>query len=34
MYALNIDPLNPGGNPAPAELRELGVQAVRYTFKD
>jgi subtilase family serine protease len=34
MYALNIDPLNPGGNPAPAELRELGVEAVRYTFKD
>jgi hypothetical protein len=34
MYGLNIDPLNPQGNPQAAELRDLGVQMVRYTFKD
>lgn len=34
MYSLNIDPLNPGGNPNMAELRSLGVQAVRYSYKD
>ncbi len=34
MYALNIDPLNPKGNPTPAELRSLGVETVRFTFKD
>ncbi|NJN98845.1 MAG: hypothetical protein HC875_34505, partial [Anaerolineales bacterium] len=34
MYALNIDPLNPKGNPTVTELRSLGVKAVRYTYKD
>jgi len=34
MYALNIDPLNPKGNPSTAELSQLGVEIVRYTFKD
>ncbi|GAB4427192.1 MAG: hypothetical protein Fur0044_25090 [Anaerolineae bacterium] len=34
MYALNIDPLNPKGNPTSAELRNLGVKAVRYSYKD
>ncbi|MFN8453916.1 MAG: CARDB domain-containing protein [Anaerolineae bacterium] len=34
MYGLNIDPLNPKGNPSMAELRNLGVQAVRYSYKD
>jgi hypothetical protein len=34
MYSLNIDPNNPKGNPDPAELRELGVEMVRYTFYD
>ena len=34
MFGLNIDPKNPRGNPAPAELRDLGVQMVRYTFYD
>jgi hypothetical protein len=34
MYGLNIDPNNPKGNPAPAELRELGVELVRYTYHD
>jgi hypothetical protein len=34
MYSLNIDPNNPRGNPDPAELRELGVEMVRYTFYD
>ncbi len=34
MYGLNIDPRNPQGNPAPARLKELGVEVVRYTFKD
>ncbi len=34
MYGLNIDPLNPKGNPAAAELRNLGVQIARYSYKD
>ncbi|MEM7343890.1 MAG: CotH kinase family protein, partial [Chloroflexota bacterium] len=34
MYALNIDPLNPKGNPTTTELQELGAQAVRFTYKD
>ncbi|MFN8453863.1 MAG: discoidin domain-containing protein [Anaerolineae bacterium] len=34
MYGLNIDPNNPRGNPDPAELRELGVEMVRYTYHD
>lgn len=34
MYSLNIDPNNPAGNPNPAELRDLGVEMVRYTFYD
>ena len=34
MFALNIDPRNPHGNPTPAELRSLGVKTVRFTFKD
>ncbi|MCG3208168.1 MAG: hypothetical protein FOGNACKC_01770 [Anaerolineae bacterium] len=34
MFGLNVDPRNPPGNPTPAELRALGVQFVRFTFKD
>jgi spore coat protein H len=34
MYGLNIDPANPKGNPTIAELRSLGVKAVRYSYKD
>lgn len=34
MYALNIDPRNPQGDPPPSELSALGVEMVRYTFKD
>ena len=34
MYALNIDPANPKGNPSIAELKKLGVQAVRFSYKD
>lgn len=34
MYGLNIDPNNPRGNPDPVELRELGVEIVRYTYYD
>ena len=34
MFGLNIDPNNPNGNPNPSELKELGVQIVRYTFYD
>lgn len=34
MYSLNIDPNNPRGNPDPAELRNLGVEKVRYTYYD
>ncbi len=34
MYALNIDPANPKGNPSVAELKKLGVQAVRFSYKD
>src|SRR5687768_14552606 len=34
MYGLNIDPLNPQGNPQAAELRDLGVQMVRHTYND
>jgi len=34
MFGLNIDPNNPRGNPDPAELKELGVEMVRYTFYD
>jgi|GEM_PF-2020716 len=34
MFGLNIDPNNPRGNPDPAELKNLGVEMVRYTFYD
>ncbi len=34
MYSLNIDPNNPRGNPDPAELSNLGVDQVRYTYYD
>lgn len=34
MYSLNIDPKNPAGNPDPSELKQLGVEMVRYTFYD
>jgi uncharacterized lipoprotein YddW (UPF0748 family)/spore coat protein CotH len=34
MYGLNIDPLNPKGNPSIAELKNLGVQFVRLSYKD
>ena len=34
MFGLNIDPRNLKGNPEPSELRDLGVQMVRYTFYD
>ncbi|MFQ5612972.1 MAG: N-acetylmuramoyl-L-alanine amidase [Anaerolineae bacterium] len=34
MFALNIDPNNPKGNPEAAELGDLGVEWVRYTFYD
>jgi hypothetical protein len=34
MFGLNIDPNNHNGNPNPSELKELGVQIVRYTFYD
>lgn len=34
MYGLNIDPNNPRGNPDVAELLDLGVEKVRYTYYD
>lgn len=34
MYGLNIDPNNPKGNPEVAELLDLGVEKVRYTYYD
>jgi len=34
MYCLNIDPENPQGNPTASELRSLGVEMARFTFKD
>lgn len=34
MYALNIDPANPQGNPAANQLKDLPVQSLRFTFKD
>jgi hypothetical protein len=34
MYGLNIDPNNPTGDPDPSELKQLGVEIVRYTFYD
>ncbi|MBN1217399.1 MAG: N-acetylmuramoyl-L-alanine amidase [Anaerolineae bacterium] len=34
MFGLNIDPRNPKGNPDPAELYELGVEIVRFTYAD
>jgi hypothetical protein len=34
LYALNIDPSHSKGNPTAAELLDLGVQSVRFTFKD
>lgn len=34
MYSLNIDVKNPKGNPDVSELKELGVEMVRYTFYD
>ncbi len=34
MYALNIDPKNPRGDPAVDQLRHLNVEMVRYTYHD
>ena len=34
MFGLNIDPRNPHGNPDPVKLRGLGVETVRFIFKD
>jgi spore coat protein H len=34
MCALNIDPANPKGNPSATELRDLGIKAVRFSYKD
>jgi hypothetical protein len=34
MFGLNIDPNNIKGNPDPAELGQLGVEIVRYTYAD
>jgi hypothetical protein len=34
MYGLNIDPRNTHGDPIPTELAALGVEIVRFTFKD
>jgi hypothetical protein len=34
MFGLNIDPNNIKGNPNPAELSQLGVEIVRYTYAD
>jgi hypothetical protein len=34
MYALNIDPNNPRGNPSGDQLRDLNVEMVRYTYHD
>lgn len=34
MFGLNIDPNNPRGNPDPSELRDIGVEIVRYTYHD
>lgn len=34
MYGLNIDPMNNYGNPSVSELRELGVQTVRFSYID
>ena len=34
MYGLNIDPQNTKGNPDPTELRNLGVEIVRYSYID
>ncbi|MBN1992489.1 MAG: N-acetylmuramoyl-L-alanine amidase [Anaerolineae bacterium] len=34
MFGLNIDPRNAKGNPTPTELRELGVEMVRFTYAD
>lgn len=34
MYALNIDPKNPRGDPSVAQLRRLRVEMLRYTYHD
>lgn len=34
MYGLNIDPANEKGNPTPQQLKELGVELVRFSYKD
>ncbi|KPK04153.1 MAG: hypothetical protein AMJ56_17950, partial [Anaerolineae bacterium SG8_19] len=34
MFGLNIDPRNLHGNPDAKELNRLGVETVRFTFKD
>ncbi|MCB0192234.1 MAG: hypothetical protein KDJ65_09860 [Anaerolineae bacterium] len=34
MFGLNIDPRNPQGAPVPNRLHALGVEFVRFTFKD
>jgi len=31
---VNVDPLNPGGNPSPSDLAEMGVGLVRLVYKD
>ncbi len=34
MFALNIDPNNPGGDPSMDHLRDLNVEMLRYTYHD
>jgi len=34
MYALNVDPKNPRGDPSVDQLRHLNVEMVRYTYHD
>ncbi len=34
MYGLNINPTYPGGTPSLEELKNLGVEALRYTYYD
>lgn len=34
MRGLNIDPNNPHGNPSPQELKDLGVEIVRFSYID
>jgi hypothetical protein len=34
LAGINIDPMNPGGNPAPLTVNATGAQIVRVEFKD